>query len=503
MKKEYLRYNNIDEGKFFGIKKEALYPLIAVALGLNSKVYTMIDDIYNKNRGKYYKFAKESEAYNRGIITEYPLVVEDYAKKVLGILCGNNNQNILLPVLKKGWKKIHLLSKDVEMISINEGISLYVTENRYLDNYELIEYVGVTILASFIQGIALSIHDPISEAMFKNAYALINDYQQHEWLYKGRMLNKEFKKEVKEIKRQVSRKINIEKICDPIYIDSNKLLNSTAMSIRAIFKDEGLSNFSTIKDLNDKDIFDILSNYLIAYDIEEVDPELMATRILYTAHLREVVKSYKDAKKYYFNTNEEVKLSELEEIKNRLYEVEKENKILRDKNRRLQLKNKQLQDEVNMCILDEKRKFKKILKKKDHQIEELVSENNQLNNNVNMLEDIIENLNQRKGVDLEEKIIRMVQGKKIDGVIIGGHENWQRKMKSIFSNFKFIGGYEESFNTKVLKDKDVIMFNTSYASHGVYYKLKEATKGINKKIVYINSKGFLSSLMEIREELAS
>lgn len=503
MGKKYLRNDNIDSGEVWQIKKEELYPLVAMALGLNSKVYKMIDEIYNKNRGRYYNLAKKSEAYSKGIITESSVVVEDYAKKVLGILYGENNHNILLPVLKKGWKKIYLWSKNVEMLSINEGMSLYITKDRYVNDLELIEYVGVIILLSFIQEIPLNIHDPLSEIMYKRAYFLIDKGQVYEGLYKGRLQDKEFRSEVKQIKRQVSKKINIKKIYDSIYCITNKAMNPITTSIREIFEQEGLSIDITRKNLSDRDIFDILSNYLIAYDLEKVDSELMITRIVYTAYLREIIKSYKEAKKYYFSNNKEVKLSKLEETKNRLYEVEKGNKILNNKNERLELQNKQLQDKANLGILDEKRRYNKILKQKNQQIEELMLENNKLNDKIDMLENIIENLKQRKDIDVEENIIKIVEEKDIDGIIIGGHESWQRKMKNLLSDFQFIGGYQENFDTTILKDMDLIIFNTSYVSHAVYYKLREAIKGTAQKIIYVNSRGFSSSLMEISDKLVS
>lgn len=74
--------------------------------------------------------------------------------------------------------------------------------------------------------------------------------------------------------------------------------------------------------------------------------------------------------------------------------------------------------------------------------------------------------------------------KKVDGIIVGGHPIWSNKIMQTI-NWKHIPVEALNFDTKILKDKLVVV-NTSYMNHGIYYKLISKISEI-KQLKFINN----------------
>lgn len=68
-------------------------------------------------------------------------------------------------------------------------------------------------------------------------------------------------------------------------------------------------------------------------------------------------------------------------------------------------------------------------------------------------------------------------------VVVGGHENWQNKLKSLYPDFTFIGADDINFDINVVRNADVVIFNFIHGSHTLYYKLKAN----RENIVYIGN----------------
>lgn len=60
----------------------------------------------------------------------------------------------------------------------------------------------------------------------------------------------------------------------------------------------------------------------------------------------------------------------------------------------------------------------------------------------------------------------LLNNKKI--VIIGGHENWQNKMKKDYPSLIILNGHQ-NFDTAILKNADKVIFYTANLSHKIYY----------------------------------
>lgn len=496
-------YNNeiIDLGNY-----EDYYLFISVGIANNSKVYELIDKIYSEDKYKYYSLAKNSKLYNHELIMQNTLIIEEYAKKVLGILYDENARKNLSCVIKKGWNKIYIWARSADMLNLNEGILLYVKKrNNFLFFSETISYLGAIILEAINQGKVIDINDIYSQYYFNWLSQILDVYLDEQ---KNKItLEKSLKAEAKRIRNKLKRYFDFNELSNPKYLEENDITNPIKQQISTIFISEGLNPCFASNSLNEDDILYIIANYISFYgknyEIENgKDVEDIIKHILYSSSMIKLLREYKNVKKQYFTKNNETMLLELEDIKNKLKRIEEENKTLKEKNRFLELENKNLQSKLNSQLLEVRREHNRIIKKKDKEIEKMKLINNELNKKINVLDEIIESLNKENERYFKKDLIERLKLDKKKGVIIGGHENWQKNIRKILPNFKFIGGYQENFDTKILSEAEIIIFNTSYTSHAVYYKFKQTIKNANKKVIYVNSKGFSGSLMEINNKLA-
>ena len=120
---------------------------------------------------------------------------------------------------------------------------------------------------------------------------------------------------------------------------------------------------------------------------------------------------------------------------------------------------------------------------KDKEIEKLkqaLEKAEAKNKEVDLLREIVFEI---KMCDLRESktaLAELVKGKKI--VVIGGHINWQKKMKAMYPDMIIIDGHLANVDIAMFKNADLVLFNTANMSHKLYYKLIDAFR--SNGIVY-------------------
>ena len=86
-------------------------------------------------------------------------------------------------------------------------------------------------------------------------------------------------------------------------------------------------------------------------------------------------------------------------------------------------------------------------------------------------------------------------GKRV--VVIGGHDNWQQKVKEQFPAFTYINTDDLGFDVTLTRNADIIIFNFIHCSHGLFYRLRENCD--KDKIIYIAS----NNIDNLKRRLAS
>lgn len=194
--------------------------------------------------------------------------------------------------------------------------------------------------------------------------------------------------------------------------------------------------------------------------------------ILYVVGLLtyKLVEEYKKSKITHFsNDNNEIllqnklyqkEISELkEQIRNQKAVIkENENNILN-----LQAENKKNTKEILAPVESENRE----LKDRIIQLEKELNEEKTKNSELNSLREFIFSLEHKDVPKTNDtSLAQLLENKKV--VIIGGHENWQSKMKKEYPTIIMINGHQ-NFDTNVLKNADKVIFYTANLSHSIYY----------------------------------
>lgn len=96
------------------------------------------------------------------------------------------------------------------------------------------------------------------------------------------------------------------------------------------------------------------------------------------------------------------------------------------------------------------------------------------------------------------------QESEIDGlgrsIVIGGHRNWQKKMRKCLPQSQFLTSDHMNFDAAILRNKEYIIFNTDILKHGLYYKImNEKKKG--QKVLYVHGNNVGRTLREIANQL--
>ena len=99
------------------------------------------------------------------------------------------------------------------------------------------------------------------------------------------------------------------------------------------------------------------------------------------------------------------------------------------------------------------------------------------------------------------KNIKEVDVGRLDrSIVIGGHRNWQKKMRQCLPDSQFLASDHMHFDPAVLRNKKYIIVNTDILKHGLYYKImSERKKG--QRILYVHGNNVDRAMREIADQL--
>ena len=74
---------------------------------------------------------------------------------------------------------------------------------------------------------------------------------------------------------------------------------------------------------------------------------------------------------------------------------------------------------------------------------------------------------------------------------MGGHQIWQNKLKELYPYFNYIDSENVNFDINIVRNADIVLFNTLHCSHSLYYKMKNNVNNgrmdCKDKVFYISS----------------
>lgn len=452
-----------------------LLPFLCEAFSTNNKIYKYIDDLYKKNKFEYYKLAKSHELYDHPIASEGSLLQEEYFKKSLGIFIKLQQEseliNSIVPIIKYGWSYVYNYINTHTTINLEEFTKNFVHKNKGLNNITDDDMNSNVIMLFFL---SQYFEKEIEESeLFTNFIKSLLYRMEH---YKGKdrvnyaKISKEDLKLIRSIILSL-KKIGLSKHLNNTLKDED--LHRYLNCLDLIFDYESISLVSIVNDVKftNKDLEEIIYLYLLyknnIKNIEDVDINEISKFVIDLLHIRYFSKAYKIVKQHYFQNNKETMYVDIEEKELELEEVKKERLLLQDTKENL----------LNTTLEQEKEiiRLKEELNKATENKEEL-----------NKLREFIFNFD---NLDISSTADPTDYNKlkNLNAIIIGGHPNWQHKMKNYLSNCKFISPEALNFDTSIFNNVEIVFIYTNYLNHAMYYRVMTEIKDKDIQLQYLKA----------------
>lgn len=475
----------------------------AEGFAVKPKLHKEIDRIYKKDKYEYYKKIKNSIYLEHKYIQSLSLLEEEYIKKVIGIILfiSENDDNDLFyelyNLLKIGYPQLYNYLEKNEVIDIREYIQSFIKKSGGIKNVNNTE-INSNINLMYIYCINLQKEIVQNEFILQLQSGMIEQLNHYTLEEKTSIKNyKYFNAEQKELIHKLKKILykNIgHKIFDLIslqdfihrVLDNSKFKSNYYLRIQFMLDLENISSsiYENI-DFNNKEFEEILyvyslqnSNIDFTSDIENLDIAIniddLLNYIIVQIYIRYGLKAYKQVKKHYFKNNKETQFLELEEKEKEIKKIKIKSDFLEN-----DFKN------YKKTAEEKEKEIEKILEEKDIEIKRLKQMLELEKNNSDEITSL------RKFIFELDKEIEYANDEKIDNAIlenahiaiVGGHSNWQNKMKTTLKNAVFISADMYNFDTKILHNVDHVFVNINYLGHALYYKTISSNCG---KLNFIN-----------------
>ncbi|MBU5336156.1 hypothetical protein [Intestinibacter bartlettii] len=467
---------------------------IIEALSKTEKSYRHIDKIYNKDKEKYSRLAREDKFYKLSI--NGTLIQEDYYKKLCGIRYEADN---IIDVLKKTYKKAAKYVENHYVIRLGE---LFLEISRQMHKYTKAEVDG-ELLAAIILSYEYNKKLDNNDIIYSNKLKLLQNRYETFWekpVYAYENLEKEEKRRARALLEKVKKQYdtfdiktigvnNIDIITG--IVPSKKILpkKGQVVALDYIYDLDGVDIISLVgRDyVTEKEVIELINLY-VAFQVEdEISIKKLYTFLIAGIKIRYLLKAYNKDKEYYFkNINQD--LDDIIADKNKEISFLKQERDIKDKQLNdIEVENKKLKEEI----------------------QKLKKENNNLKNEIQSFPDTKEELSQlrnlmftlnREQQEAEKHSVDVEEVDKLKAICFGGTSKWIQKMKQHFPNWIYVPAGAEQFDVKLLKGKEYIFINTVTNSHGLYYRIIE-NKAKNSKIRYINNLNTDVIIQEIANNL--
>lgn len=464
-----------------------LIPFYAEALAHSEKIRRDINNIYSKKKEDYYIAAKSSEYYECTMCKENSLLTEEYFKKCLGLLeyaAKNPDEETLAGIydlFKKAFRKTYLYFKNIktEDCDIKDYMKDMAHNFEKLDDDTINGNIAAAVF--FTQGNCKNLDIIID---------ILSLRWNHYNGYRRISLNNISEQDEKEINRKY------QDVPKNIINEELAMSNKRALSVYDYIYDiEGISSLSIFRELefSKNDIREIILAYIAGEKNSDDRIAFDKTFLIPALHLKAMCKAYKKVKDMYFKNNKETMYVEMGSLKKELFRVQSELKLQEEKNKQYI----QAESDRNVDLIKENAQLQK-------QIEELKEELNQTKSNekeVIALRDFIFNMSMKSfdesSVNTGDVFdLNALQG--IKGMIIGGHDNWQNRIKEyIPPSWKMVKAGVNTLEIEAIHNCDVVIFNTGYLNHSLYNKVIDMTRSMKIKIGYIQSTNMNKALQEI------
>lgn len=466
--------------------------LFASMLAENKKAHKGIDKIYNSKKDLLLSVIQENKEWrDLFLVREGSINRELYLLKIMAILTVEDEEvkSALIELTEKTYKSSYNFLMSKKKLVLDDYAKNILKKDIGIDNSVLEErLLSIVVMANWY-GIEVDLDDDVYNLFIKSLIDKLEHYH-NPFSFRVANLDREDRKLVKQISSNLRTNylknylapvhiVSSEKVEEGYYIDE-KLddVDKFLLPLLHIYDNEDVTLEKIIEGvkITDRDIDDIVATYLLINKI--FSPVKVNYKELYKyacVAINEIslIRAYKKARDLFMKNLDldsydtlKDKIKENEELKNKVQKLQEENEKLKNELALLEKKNNNLSNEINKFSSDKK---------------ELAE-----------LREYIFNLSEDEEVLDDKDLFKL---KDLNAVCFGGQPKWIARMKEIV-NWRFISPDALNFDVDLIKNSDYVFINTSFISHGMYYRIIENLTE-NNKLKYINNTNVQRCLEEL------
>lgn len=502
--------------------------LVVIALGSHEYLHSDIDRLYNEHKLKYYQAYQESPFRHSETFSRYTMSKEERMKKVAGLIAWsyqNENFSLLDALIKKGYKFVwHYVNHNSALI-IDQFILAYSKKRGGIEKVSELEMFNQTIIFHFLclrNNMLYYSDTDYGKVVQDNFVRFLNNIRESKLAYTSAEIDKMDQMLNNYYLRDKDFPITVDKVFDKIILEEfrshlnfNEVIGSREHdAISELVYKNGISqhvkiysdflqllnadvtDLSSSIRLNKEDIYRILKNYLDNIDAKDYEAQAMQNQlVIANLFIYILVKEYQRAKEIHYKHYQNDLFDELSHLKNIIEEqslqlqhekirLNRENDRYREENKRL---NRQLQEiqKQNAILTAE-------MDNREEHAKEIVALRDFLYTSENPTVD-----DQTKNI--EEKLVDL---KKYKIGMIGGHPNWQKKLKEIMPAVILVNPDEINKDLAFIDRLDYLFINTSIFSHAFYERVMKQVGKSEVTLHYLNASGNIKiSLQEMYQKI--
>ena len=475
------------------IVKVDLIPFLCEAFAANKSTHKTINRIYRANRVQYYQMAKSSPWYDHDILTCQSIENEIMAKRSLGIVV-EKDQDKVGQIIKKGWPLIYNYVKNADgLISIKDVFDLYAPRSKEeLDKITNDEVNAWTVIA-ICAGMFFGKHFDGKEKGYNIAMRAM--YQRLRWSDEARFCFKSLSPEELQAARAIKQRVYESTGVSRFFVTHMETEDEDMLSFHEaaclLFDAEGLST-SILENQNfrERDIDEIFAAYWIVF--KNKNRSEAGKFFTLALMVKGLLSAYKSLKKQYFRHNKETLFLELDTAQQEASQAKKEMIRLKEVIKQREADNKKLSQQVKSEYNRAAAAFREQLKSTQKKCEGLEDE-------VRFLRSKVKELEKALFTSLPDDTVHIepVNLEAISGVVVGGHQRWQAKMKETLPDtWRFIHT-DERFEPSFIATADIVFFFTDYLSHSMYETVYNEARRRDIQIAYLHRTNEAESIREI------
>ena len=449
-------------------------PYLVEALATNRALHREIDRLYKKDKLRYYELAKNSPWYNHPFITTASLKTEIYARRSLGLLEGLEAGEVI-SLLRKGWPRVYNVVSIAPSVSAGM-ISQVLTKAQFqtLSDDAVNGHGTVILCLGQLMGKPIARDQATSESA-----QMWQDRLQHAAGGMSRFsyatLSPDERGQARRLRKELLSEANI------TVNDGYVLLNNTEHpvakrwrdALEFIFDTENVTA-STLDDaLLTSDNFDeITSVYNMCFPDKTQAMEFFVSGIF----VKRLIRAYGVVKQQFWANTAETVFPELDSLQRQVTTATAE----RDQ---LQQANRELADQVHHLTRKVVSEYTRATAEKQNEIRQLTDRVKDIEEQSDAdrrelvaLRDLFFGLSTGADAPNDSESVRLAELGNVRGLIAGGHERWQQRMKTLLPNFSFLHTDVLNFDPSLFRSVNVVFIHSGYISHTFYSKVMAAIR---------------------------